>query len=442
MTNNKPAYKEPLSTVLRRRNQGNEEQISEVILWVAYASIFTLLTLTFTKLAFRRYIEAIVVLIGILPLVISVILIRKKKISIPVVILAVTLTLLLTYIASISNGIYDVSVMGFPVVLIITGLILRGKVIPYLTGFILLCLAWLVFGDILGYYQPTYIFKSIPEDFFFGSAIILVTSNAVLLLVKNIHQSLARAQEEIIEREKSEKKREELIHQLRLKNQELDRFAITVSHDLKTPLITIAGYLGYLEKDILTGNTERTSKNIGQINEAAKSMGKLVDEILDLSRIGRIMNPPRAVPFGEMVEEALKAASGLLKEQQVEVKIGSDLPIVYCDFSRIVQVIQNLITNSVKFMGDQPNPKIEIGMEFKNGVHAFFVRDNGMGIDPKNHEQIFGLFDKLDKNTDGSGLGLGIVKRIIEVHGGKVWVDSELGKGSSFYFYLPEQPIV
>lgn len=438
----KPIYKEPLSTMLRRRNPGNEEQIAGIIRWVAYSSIFTLMALIFASLARRHYIEALIILVGVVPIITSLVLIEKKMITIPVIIMAVTITLLLTYISSAGSGIYDVAVIGYPVVLIITGLILKGKVTPYLTGFILICLAWLVFGDIFGYYKPFYIKKSIPEDFLFASAIILVTSNAVHLLVRNIHQSLARARDEIAEREKSEKQREELIRQLKLKNQELDRFAITVSHDLKTPLITIAGYLGYLEKDALSGNSERISRNIGQINEAAKNMGKLVDEILDLSRIGRIMNPPRVVPFGDIIEEALKAADGLIKEKQVEVKIGNDLPVIYCDFSRIVQVVLNLITNAVKFMGEQKNPVIEIGVEFNRGVHAFFVRDNGMGIDPKNHERVFGLFDKLDKNTDGTGLGLGIVKRIIEVHEGKVWLESELGKGSSFYFFLPDKPII
>ena len=303
-------------------------------------------------------------------------------------------------------------------------------------------MAWLVFGDILGFYSPTFIQKSHAEDFFFASAIILMTSNAVHLLVRNIYQSLSRAQQEIAEREKAEKEREELVQQLKLKNQELDRFAITVSHDLKTPLITIAGYLGFLEKDALSGNREQMSKSIGQINDAAKSMGKLVDEILDLSRIGRIMNPPREVSFEEVVQEALKAADGLLKAKQVKVRMGNGFPVIYCDFARIVQVVQNLVTNAIKFMGEQTSPLIEIDGEGRDGVYVFFVRDNGVGIDPKYHEQIFGLFNKLNANTDGLGIGLGIVKRIIEVHGGRVWVEFELGRGASFYFTLPDKPIV
>lgn len=439
---NIPDYKEPLSSALRRRAYGNEEQIAETVRWVAFSSLFVLLALIVNQLLKSRYIEAMIILIGILPIVISLMLIRKGKLSLPITIFAIGSILLLTYISTVGNGIHDVAIMAFPLILIVTGLILRGRVLPYLTGAIILCLAWLVFGHALGLYSPAGGLSSQIEDFLFASAILLITSNAVQLLVGNIHRSLTHAKEEIAEREKAEQKQEELVQQLKLKNQELDRFAITVSHDLKTPLITITGYLGYLEKDALAGNRDRVRKDIGQINDAAKSMGKLVDEILDLSRIGRIMNPPREVSFDEIVQEALKAAEGLIQVRQVKVKVGSGFPIIYCDFARIVQVLQNLITNAVKFMGQQTDPVIDIGVEEREGEQVFFVKDNGMGIDPKYHEQVFGLFNKLNASTEGLGIGLGIVKRIIEVHEGRIWVESELGKGASFYFTLPEKPLV
>jgi signal transduction histidine kinase len=435
--NNEPAYKEPLSKLLRRHTQENDEQIAGILRWITLASLFIFLVLIYTELLERKYIESLMLLIGVVPIIASLILIRKKMILLPVAILSVNITLLITYIATTDNGIHDIGMMGLPVVLIITGLILRGGVIPYLTTFIIICLAWLVFGDIFGFYDYRNTIPTEVEDFFYASAIILVTANAVYLLVKSTHQSLELAQNEIIERKKVEEEREELIRQLKLKNQELDRFAITVSHDLKTPLITIAGYLGNLDKDIQTGNNERVRRDISQINDAAKGMGKIVDEILDLSRIGRIMNPPKLIPFFEIVEEAHKVAEGILKAKQVRVKIGSDLPVIYCDQARIVQVLQNLMTNAVKFMGEQTDPTIEIGTVEKEDEHIFFVTDNGMGIDSQHHEHIFGLFNKLDPSKDGSGLGLGIVKRIIEVHGGRVWVESELGKGTSFYFTLP-----
>jgi signal transduction histidine kinase len=280
-----------------------------------------------------------------------------------------------------------------------------------------------------------------PDDFFIASIIILVAGNAIYRLVKNVYENLSTAEREIEEREKVEKEREKLIQQLKSKNQELDRFAVRVSHDLKTPLITVAGFLGFLEKDIKEGNHERVERNVAQISEAAKKMGKFVDELLDLSRVGRIANPPADVPFDAIVQEALKAAEGILQARQVRVKVEAIFPFVHVDRSRVVQVMQNLITNAVKFMGDQPQPVIKIGFEEIDGEHIFSVGDNGIGIEKEDQERIFELFNKLDPNTDGTGIGLGLVKRIVEVHEGRIWVESVgAGKGSTFKFTLRKQP--
>jgi signal transduction histidine kinase len=233
--------------------------------------------------------------------------------------------------------------------------------------------------------------------------------------------------------------REKLIQELRAKNQELNRFAVTVSHDLKTPLITISGYLGYLERDARDGNFERMEKDISQINDAAIQMGKFVDQILDLSRVGRIINPPTDVPFESIVQAALKLAQGPIEANQVRIQIEAELPIVHVDRVRMIQVMQNLITNSIKFMGGQENPRIQIGTRKVKNENAFFVKDNGIGIDPQHQSRIFELFNKLDASTEGSGIGLALIKRIIEVHGGKIWVESELGKGATFFFTLGQE---
>jgi len=323
----------------------------------------------------------------------------------------------------------------------VAGLVLRGRVILYLAILIILCLGWLVFGDIYGLYEPIHVVSNNPEDFFIASIIILVAGNAIYRLAKNVYENLATAEREIEERERMETEREKLIQQLRLKNQELDRFAVRVSHDLKTPLITVAGFLGFLEKDIKEGNHERVERNVAQISEAAKKMGKFVDELLDLSRVGRIVNPPTDVAFDEIVQDALKAAEGLLKAKQVRVKVDAIFPFVHVDRARVVQVIQNLITNAVKFMGDQAQPIIRIGFEEINREHIFSVSDNGIGITKEHQERIFELFSKLDPNTDGIGIGLGLVKRIVDTHGGRIWVESEgEGQGSTFKFTLQKQP--
>ena len=170
-------------------------------------------------------------------------------------------------------------------------------------------------------------------------------------------------------------------------------------------------------------------------------MGKFVDELLDLSRVGRIVNPPSDVAFDAIVQDALTAAEGILKAKQVQVKVEAILPFVHVDRVRIVQVLQNLITNAVKFMGDQTQPVIRIGFDEVDGEHIFSVRDNGIGIAKEHQERIFELFSKLDPNTDGIGIGLGLVKRIIDTHGGRIWIESEgEGKGSTFKFTLRKQP--
>jgi len=235
--------------------------------------------------------------------------------------------------------------------------------------------------------------------------------------------------------------RQTFINELESKNAELERFTYTVSHDLKSPLVTITGFVGYLEKDALAGNQERIRSTVQRITTAAQKMQSLLNDLLELSRIGRIMNAPENVPLEEIVLEAMERVRGQLEARQVEVKIQSNLPILYCDRARLVEVMQNLIDNSTKYSTTQSAPCIEIGsQEDLHGQTVNFVHDNGIGIDPKFHDRIFGLFNKLDVRTEGTGIGLALVKRIIEVHGGKIWVESELGKGATFFFTLPNMP--
>jgi PAS domain S-box-containing protein len=235
--------------------------------------------------------------------------------------------------------------------------------------------------------------------------------------------------------------RQTLVNELESKNTELERFTYTVSHDLKSPLVTITGFLGYLEQDALLGNTERMKGDIRRIDEAVKKMQKLLNELLELSRIGRVVNPPLKVPFGDLVREAVLLVRGQLEARGVRVWIHPNLPVVYVDKPRLVEVLQNLLDNAAKYSGDQPQPQIQIGQRGEqDGQPVFYVSDNGMGIEPEFHERIFGLFNKLDPKTEGTGVGLALVKRIIEVHSGRIWVESEPGHGATFLFTLPTQP--
>ncbi len=229
--------------------------------------------------------------------------------------------------------------------------------------------------------------------------------------------------------------------ELEQKNAELERFTYTVSHDLKSPLVTINGYLGYLREDIVAGNIERLKKDTERIANAVNRMHELLNDLLELSRIGRKTNPLEVIRFEEVVHEALNLVQGQLEEKQVKVQVQAGLPEVLCDKLRLLEVIQNLLENAIKFMGAQPEPLIQIGVDrLESGATVFYVKDNGIGIAPQFHEYIFGLFNRLDPAIDGTGIGLALVRRIIEVHDGRIWVESQLGQGAAFYFTLNLNP--
>mgnify|MGYP000857512698 CR=1 FL=1 len=246
---------------------------------------------------------------------------------------------------------------------------------------------------------------------------------------------------DITERKQAEAERERLIAELGARNTELERFTYTVSHDLKSPLITIKGYLGYLEQDAVAGHFERFRADLARIGNAAEKMQQLLEELLELSRVGRLMNAPEALPLTALVQEALALTAGRLEQRGVAVTLAPDLPAVYGDRPRLREVFANLLDNAAKFMGEQPEPRIEIGVRSDGAARVICVRDNGLGIDPRYHEKIFGLFEKLDAHGAGTGIGLALVRRIVEVHGGRIWAESAgLGQGTTFCLTLPEPP--
>ncbi len=245
---------------------------------------------------------------------------------------------------------------------------------------------------------------------------------------------------DITERKQIEAEREQLIAKLEAQNAELEQYAYTVSHDLKSPLITVKGFVGMMQQDLAKGDYTSVNDDLTRIAHAADKMDRLLRDLLELSRIGRLVNPSEEIPLLELTKEALELAHGQIAERGVEVEISPDLPVIYGDRLRLLEVMQNLIDNAVKYLGDQPRPRVEIGSRRDGNETVCFVRDNGIGIEPDYHGKIFGLFEQLDPHVEGSGIGLALVKRIIEIHGGRIWVESQgTGHGSTLCFTVTQR---
>ncbi len=222
------------------------------------------------------------------------------------------------------------------------------------------------------------------------------------------------------------------------KNAEMERFLYAASHDLKSPVVTIRTFLGYLEQDVASANAGRMEKDMHYIRSAADKIARLLDELLEVSRVGRLVNPPASVGFRALVDDALTAVAGRIADRGVVVTVGEHDLTLHGDPLRLAEIWQNLVENACKFMGDQKKPRVDIGMEVRAGDRVFYVRDNGIGVDPRHQAKIFNLFEKLDPKAEGTGMGLALVKRIVELYHGILWVESEgQGRGVCFYFTLP-----
>ena len=274
-----------------------------------------------------------------------------------------------------------------------------------------------------------------------GTALALV-AGGVGWSVSLRRQVKARTQELVQfarEKERAEAEATSANRELAAKNDELERFAYTVSHDLKSPLITIQSFADLMARDLAADRLTDLRGDLERIDRAAKTMSRLLTDLLELSRIGRVLSPPQPVPLSLLAQEAADHVKGRLQEGSVEVAIAENLPVVNVDRQRLLEVLQNLLDNAAKFMGGAARPRVEVGVRRDGDTTVYYVRDNGMGIERKHLERVFGLFDKLEPASDGTGIGLAVVRRIVEAHRGRAWAESEgRGLGSTFCFTLHE----
>lgn len=224
------------------------------------------------------------------------------------------------------------------------------------------------------------------------------------------------------------------------RNKELDDFTYVVSHDLKEPLISVEGFSKILLADYGELIHAEGKEYLDSMVGATERMKKLIDDLLMLSRVSRPTESFKPLQLNQILQDIIRDLEFRLSKRNAEVIIQDNLPTVIGNETHMKIVFSNLISNAVKF-NDKPRPLVEIGLQnTQNNMYLFYVRDNGIGIAKEFHEKIFMIFQRLHRREEyeGTGAGLAIVKKIIELHKGKIWVESELGKGSTFYFSLPK----
>jgi PAS domain S-box-containing protein len=255
----------------------------------------------------------------------------------------------------------------------------------------------------------------------------------------NHPQGLAAFAKDITERRQAQEALQQTIAGLQRSNTELEEFAYVASHDLQEPLRAVGGCVQVLQRRYKDKLDDRADELITHAVEGASRMQNLINDLLAYSRVGTRGKPFSPVDCNQLVADTLRSLQISIRESSAQVEV-KDLPTVMADRGQLEQVFQNLIANAIKFRGEAV-PKVLIDARKTDGDWLFAVRDNGIGIEPQYFERIFVMFQRLHTRTEysGTGIGLAICKKVVERHGGQIWIESEKDQGTTFYFTIPHR---
>jgi len=224
-------------------------------------------------------------------------------------------------------------------------------------------------------------------------------------------------------------------------NDELEQFVYTVSHDLKSPLVTSMGFIGIIQKLAADGKYEEAIAKLDRVVSSNERMSQLISDLLDLSRVGRINFDKKDIDLNKMLNTLKNSLKSRLIKNNLQIIIKNKLPTIIGNESRVLQVFENVISNTIKYAKNENGSLLEIGSIEEKTSYLIYCKDNGDGIDKKYHNKIFALFYRLEQNSDGTGVGLAIIQKIMKFHNGSVWVQSEPGSGSTFWFRFPKNGV-
>jgi two-component system sensor kinase FixL len=247
---------------------------------------------------------------------------------------------------------------------------------------------------------------------------------------------------DITERKRAEERLRVKKGLLEEKVREMDDFIHVVSHDLKEPLRGIEAFSGFLLEDYASRLDEEGRRHLNFLKQSAVRMKDLIHDLLNLASIARVKQSPKEVDLNQVLTGVRQDLEFSIRQKNVKIRTLTSLPTVSCDPTWMSEVFKNLLSNAIKF-NRSAAPEVEIGVSEEGEFHVLWVKDNGIGIDPLYSEQVFGLFERLHRQEEfeGTGAGLAICKKVIEGCGGKIWVESQPGIGSTFYFTLPKRKV-
>jgi len=249
------------------------------------------------------------------------------------------------------------------------------------------------------------------------------------------HMAIALRQTQLLKA--VQRRREDLEERVQERTAELESFTYSVSHDLRTPLRAIDGYARILKEDHADQLDEEGRRLLNVVYDSAQTMGDQIDDLLTLSRVGRREMNRVSVDVSALAREAFNDLCRARPEAEDVVFEVEDLPEAYADRSMLRHVFTNLLSNALKFTRQEETPRIEVGGRMRNGMNVYFVRDNGIGFDPERADEMFGVFERLHEDVDGTGVGLALVERVLRRHEGEVWAEGVEGEGATIFFTLP-----
>ncbi len=303
----------------------------------------------------------------------------------------------------------------------------------------------------LGFINFNSVFKPLEEDFDFLCTIANILNQSISYyelksLFKTSYDKLQnnveRIQRENDQRRELLKKVREQTKELQRRHIEMEDFVYTISHDLKAPIISIQGFVTALNEDFSEILPEEAQYYLERITKNTAQIESMIREVLEYSRIGRITQEKENLDLKEIIDDIIDQISPQAQKRNIKIDFKGNSLKIYAEKNRMFQLFSNLIGNSVKYMGDQPEPCIEVGTQKIGSKFAtIFVKDNGMGIPENFMDKVFNIFVRAtnlkNKEIEGTGIGLAHCKKIVETHGGQIWLESEEGKGTAIFLQLP-----